>query len=74
MKQTTNKDLLYCTRNYTEYSVITCKRKELEEECVCVCVCVCARVRVCVCVCVYLIQFAIHLKLTQHCKSTILQF
>ena len=72
MKQTTNKDLLYCTRNYTEYSVITCKRKELEEECVCVCVCVCARV--CVCVCVYLIQFAIHLKLTQHCKSTILQF
>ena len=84
MKQTTNKDLLYCTRNYTEYSVITCKRKELEEECVCVCVCVCARVSVCVCVCVcacacvcvcvYLIQFAIHLKLTQHCKSTILQF
>lgn len=38
MKQTTNKDLLYCTGNYTEYFVITCKRKELEEECVCVCV------------------------------------
>ena len=27
----------------------------------------------CVCVCVYQIQFAVHLKLIQHCKSTLLQ-
>ena len=33
-------------------------------------VCVC----VCVCVCVYKIPFAIQQKLTQHCKSTILQY
>ena len=32
--------------------------------------CVC----VCVCVCVYLNHFAVHLKLKQHCKSTILQY
>ena len=27
-----------------------------------------------VCVCIMLNQFALHLKLTQYCKSTILQF
>ena len=46
--------------------------------CVCVCVCACACVRACLCVCVYiyiykLIHVVVHLKLTQHCKSTILQ-
>ena len=30
-------------------------------------------VYMCVCVCVKLIHFAIHLKLTQHCKLTMLQ-
>ena len=34
------------------------------------CVCVC----VCVCIHIYIKCFALHLKLTQHCKSTILQF
>ena len=30
---------------------------------------------VCVCVCIYITNhFAVHLKLTQHCKSTVLQF
>ena len=32
--------------------------------------CVC----VCVCIYIYLNHFAVHLKLTQHCKSTVLQF
>ena len=40
---------------------------------------VCMHVCMCVCVCVYIYiyiteSFAVHLKLTQHCKSTILQF
>ena len=34
----------------------------------------CVYMCVCVCVCVCMNHFAIHLKLTQHCKSTILQF
>ena len=29
---------------------------------------------VCVCVCIYLDHFAVHLKLAQHCKLTVLQF
>ena len=32
IKQTTNKDLLYSTGNYTEYFVITYKGKESEKE------------------------------------------
>ena len=42
--------------------------KESEKKNGYVCVCVC------VCVCVYLNHFAVHLKLKQHCKSTILQY
>ena len=45
--------------------------------CVCVsvyvyvCVCMCG---VCACVCVSPIDFAIHQRLTRHCKSTIFRF
>ena len=45
IKQITNKDLLYSTRNYTQYFVITYKFIRV----ICVYICVC----VCVCVCVY---------------------
>ena len=42
--------------------------------CVCAYTCVC----VCVCACIYIYKklnhFAVHPKLTQYCKSTILQF
>ena len=31
IKQITNKDLLYSTKNYTQYIVLTYKRKESEE-------------------------------------------
>ena len=61
IKQITNKDLLYSTGNYIQYLVKTYKGKESEKE--------------------YihththkLKDFAVHPKLTQHCKSTILQF
>ena len=56
-----NKVLLYSTGNYSQYPVINHHGKEYEKS-----------VCVCVCVCVYN-HFAIQLKLTQHCKSTILQ-
>ena len=55
----TNKDLLYITRNSTQYSVMVYMRRESKES---------------TDVCVELIRFAVHLKLTQHCKSTILQY
>ena len=44
------------------------KGKESEKECVCMCTCVC------VFLCIKLNTCDIHLKLTQHYKSTILQF
>ena len=58
IKQITNKDLVYSIGNYTQYFVIIHKGKY----------------SVCVCVYIYIKpnHFAIHLKLLQHCKSTIL--
>ena len=53
-------DILYGTRNYTQYFAITSMGKESERE-----------LRY---ICVKLNHFAVYLKLTQHCKSTILQF
>ena len=52
--------MLYSTRNSTQYSVITYMRKESEKEYIYV----------------YgkLSYFAVCLKLTQHCKSTVLQY
>ena len=60
-----NKDLLYSTGNSTQYSVLTCMGKYLKRGGVCM--------YVCVCVCVCMIHFAVQQKLTQHCKSIVLQ-
>ena len=35
------RNLLYSTRNYIQYLIITYSGKESKTECVCVCVCVC---------------------------------
>lgn len=51
--------LLYSIGNSTQYSVITCGGKESEKELIHVYV--------------WLIHFAVHLKLSQHCKSTTFQ-
>ena len=59
IKQINNKDLLYSTGSYTQYSVIIYKGKEPEKE----------RMYVYV----WPVHFAVHQKLKQHCKSTILQ-
>ena len=62
IKWITNKDLLYSTGNYTHYLVITYNGKESKKN-------------------IYLKKniymkpnhFAVHLKLTQHCKSAVFQ-
>ena len=59
IEQITNKDLLDSTGNYAQYSVITQIRKESEKEWICIYV--------------WLTYVAVHLKLTQHGKWTILQ-
>ena len=53
-----NKVLVYSTGNYIQYPVINHNRKEYEKEYIYVCI---------------MNHFAIQQKLTQHCKSTILQ-
>ena len=53
-----NKVLLYSTGNYSQHPEINHNGKEYKDKCVCS----------------YLIHFAIQQKLTQHCKSNILQF
>ena len=58
IKQTSQKYLLYSTGNYIQYFVISYKGKESERE----------QIYVCITESLFL-----HLKLTQHCKSTILQ-
>ena len=40
VKQITNEDLLYSTRNYTQYFVITYKGRESEEDCICMYICI----------------------------------
>ena len=57
MKSTFKTSGLYSTGNYIQYLVITYNRKESEKEHIYV----------------YTNHFAAHLKLTQHCKLTILQ-
>ena len=59
IKQITNKDLLYSTRNSTLYSVMAYMGKESKKEWIYVYV--------------YVIHIAVHLELTQHYKSAILQ-
>ena len=59
IKQITNKDLLYSTRNSTQYSVTTYMGKESKEEWIYVYV--------------QLIYFTVQQKSTQHCEPTILQ-
>ena len=58
IKQIPNKDLLYSTGNYTQYFIIIYKGKESEKNRY---------------ICIYNNHFAVHLKLTQYCKSTICQ-
>ena len=59
-KQITNKDPLCHTGNSTQYSVITYVGKESEKEGICIYL--------------SLNHFTVHLKLTQYCESTILQY
>ena len=55
----TNKDLLYSTEDSTQYSVMAYMGIESKKEWIYVYV--------------RLIHFAVHVKLTSHCKSTVLQ-
>ena len=64
-----NKVLLYSTGNYIQYPVIYHNRKEYEKEYVCVCV----YIYIYIYIYIYLKHFVIQQKLTQLCKSTILQ-
>ena len=58
LKMLQYKNLLYSTGNSTQYSVMAYMGKESKK-----------RMEIYI----YLIHFAQHLKLTQHCKSTIFQ-
>ena len=60
-EQVNNKDLLYSTGNYIHYLVINYNGKELK------------KYRY-IHIYVELNHFSVHLKLTQYCKSNILQF
>ena len=62
--QINSMDLLFSTGKYIKYFAVTYNGKESEKVCVCLYVCVC----------IYLDHFAVHLKLAQHCKLTVLQF
>ena len=67
-----NKVLLYSTDNYIQYPMIIIMEKNILEKqnmCVCVCVCVCK-----IYIHVKLNHFAAQEKLTEKCKSPILQF
>ena len=60
----TNKGVLHSTGNYTQYFVITYKRKESGNIYVHICI-------ICIYI-LYLNHFAVYLKLIQHCKTTLL--
>ena len=62
-----NKDILYSTGNYIQYLVITYNEKESEKY-IYTYVCIYLYIHI------WLNHFAVHLKLTQCCKSPILQF
>ena len=76
MKKIINKIPLYRTENYIQYPVINHNKREY---CIYiyvymyVYVYICIYMYVCVCVYIYIYHFAVDQKLTQHCKSTILQ-
>ena len=59
-----NKDLLYSTGNYTQYS--TCNGKESKKN-----IYIYIYIHTPTHTHIYLNHFALHLKLIQHCKSTI---
>ena len=59
-----NKNLLYSTGNYIQYLIINYNGKELEKE----------EIYIHTHLYVKLNHCAVHLKLVQYCKSTILQF
>ena len=67
IKQIINKDLLYCTGNYTQYLVITYMEKKSGKEYIYIYIYMQVHIYT------QLNHFAVRLKLTQHCKSTILQ-
>ena len=64
IKQISNKDLLYNTRNYAQYFVLTYMGKASEKEYTYIII---------IYIHIKLNQFAAYLKLTQHCKSTLFQ-
>ena len=66
IKQISNQDLLYGTENYTRYSVINYMEKESEKEWIYIYIYIYTHTYTYVCV----NHPAVHLKLTQHCKST----
>ena len=63
IKYITKKNLLYSTGNSTQYSVMAYMGKESKKK----------KKRVAICIYIKLTHFAVHLKLTQHCKSIVLQ-
>ena len=72
-----NKVLLYSTGNYIQDLVIKHNGKEYEKECkyICIYICVCVYIYIHIHTYIYikLNHFAVQQKLTQHCKSTVLQ-
>ena len=66
----TKKDLLYSRGHYTQYLVITYNEKESKKEYVYSFIYIFFFP---VCMCMHKDHFALHLKLTQHCRSTIFQ-
>ena len=64
IKQISNKDLLCNTGNYIQYFVLTCTGKASEKEYTYIII---------MYIHIKLNHFAAYLKLTQHCKSSLLQ-
>ena len=70
-----NSVLLYSTENYNQYLVITYNGKESEKECVYTVLNIqYIHKWIYISRFMYLNHFAVHQKLTEHCKSTIFQF
>ena len=69
-----NKVLLYSTESYIQYLLITYNGKEFEKEHICI-LWICIYEYICIYISLNILNhFAEYLKLTQHCKSTILPF
>ena len=67
IKQVNNKDLLYRTGSYIQYLVMTYSGKESEKEYVYIYLYISLYIYIKY---RYMNHFVVHLKLTQHCKST----